>query len=280
MKKGIRIVLLVLISIVVLVALILYYPNNTELPIANQIAEATIVKNCDYSIMGESYTDKIYEKYDNVKFGKQKQNVLELFKKPIDWIVLEKNERAALLLSKYIIDCKAFDYVDIEAIDNESDDVKDKFKNIDWGKSSLRKWLNKDFLNSSFDMSEKEKILDTYLRDANTNDKIFCLSEEEYMKYFDNGQYYEKDRELGNYHIYYNGATVRNKRAQRYDKYNFFQPDETYVYWLRDKSINLDEQGVEFGSTKVVGSYGEINSLININMYCGVRPAMWVSLEQ
>ena len=279
MKKTVKIIFLVLIIIVLLAVLLLNYSKSKELAIANQVADATAIHDCNYSVMGESYTDKIYGKYDCVTFGKQKQNYFELLKKPIEWIVLEKNERSALLLSKYIIDCKAFDYVNIETIDNLSDDKKENIKNVNWSTSSLRKWLNNDFLNSSFDISEKEKILQTHLQDVNTDDKIFCLSEEEYKKYFDNGQYYEGDRELGNHHIYYNGATARNKKAQSYDKYNLFEPDETYDYWLRDKSINMYEQGIEFGTTKTIGLYGGIDFSINTDLYCGVRPAMWVSLE-
>ena len=279
MKKNYKIIILIFVVVLILYYILFCISKNVGEPISEQIKNVNIASIHDYSIMGDSYSDKIYEKYDTVTFGVLSDNRFGLFPKPIEWIVLDKNDKSALLISKYIIDCKAFDYVNIETIDNFSDEKKENFKNIDWNKSSLRKWLNNDFLNSSFDMFEKEKILETHLQDVDTDDKIFCLSEEEYKKYFDNGNYYDKIRGMTNHHIYYNGATARNKKAQNYDKFNFFEPDETYEYWLRDKTINGEEQGIEFGSAKVVGAYGSIGFVMNTNMFIGVRPAMWVSLE-
>ena len=279
MKKNYKIIVLIFVAVLILYYILFCISKNVGEPISEQIKNVNIASIHDYSIMGDSYSDKIYEKYDTVTFGVLSDNRFGLFPKPIEWIVLDKNDKSALLISKYIIDCKAFDYVNIETIDNLSDDKKENIKNVNWSTSSLRKWLNNDFLNSSFDISEKEKILDTHLQDVDTDDKIFCLNEEEYKKYFDNGNYYDKIRGMTNHHIYYNGATARNKKAQKYDKYNFFEPDETYEYWLRDKTINSEEQGIEFGSTKVVGAYGSIGFVMNTNMFIGVRPAMWVSLE-
>ena len=279
MKKRKVIMILALIIVIIVICLIAISTQKKEISISEQIKNIKPIYTIDYSNMGDSYIDAIYEKYDTVRFGTQSDNPLGVLKKPLEWIVLDKNENAALLLSKYIIDCKPFDYVDIENIDMIDEQVKERYKYCDWGESSLRKWLNSDLLNNAFSKEEKEKVLLTYLNDVNTNDRIFCVSEEEYKRYFDNGQYYEQGRDLGEHHIYYNGATRRNEKAQSYDKYGLLQPNETYDYWLRDKSLNISEQGVEFGSTKTIGLYGEINSSINIDPYCGVRPALWVSLD-
>ena len=279
LKKKFVIITFIFIILLSLYYILTYILYDKIRPISEQIKSVNIANTHDYSIMGDSYSNKIYEKYDTVTFGTLSDNKLGLFPKPIEWIVLDKNAKSSLLISKYILDCKAFDYVDIETIDNISDDEKENFKNIDWSTSSLRKWLNNDFLNYSFNTSEKEKILETYLQDVDTSDRIFCLSEDEYKKYFDNDNYYDRIRGMTNHHIYYNGATARSKLAQSYDKYNLFENDETYEYWLRDKTINGEEQGIKFGSTKVVGAYGSIGFVINTNIFIGVRPAMWVSLE-
>ncbi|MBP3200076.1 MAG: hypothetical protein J6M39_00290 [Lachnospiraceae bacterium] len=279
MKKKHIVIAVSFIIIMILFYLLFGNIINVGEAISKQIENVRTASSHDYSLMGDSYSDKIYEKYDTVTFGRQSDNKLGLFKKPIEWIVLDKKDNSALLISKYILDCKAFDYVDTEKIDSIDENIKDNFKYCDWSKSSLRKWLNNEFLNDIFSTDEQDKVLFTHLHDTNTDDKIFCLNEEEYVKYFDNGGYYEKGRDIGNTKIYYNGATKRNKRAQSYDIYNLFEPDETYVYWLRDKDIIKKEQGVEFGSTKTIGAYGEINFLVNTSIYCGVRPAMWVSLE-
>lgn len=206
MKKRKVIMILALIIVIIVICLIAISTQKKEISISKQIKNIKPIYTIDYSNMGDSYIDAIYEKYDTVKFGTQSDNPLGVLKKPLEWIVLDKNENAALLLSKYIIDCKPFDYVDIENIDMI-------------------------------------------------------------------------DEQVGEHHIYYNGAIRRNEKAQSYDKYGLLQPNETYDYWLRDKSLNISEQGVEFGSTKTISLYGEINSSINIDPYCGVRPALWVSLD-
>ena len=112
----------------------------------------------------------------------------------------------------------------------------------------------------------------------------------QYIKYFDNGNYYERNRNIGDSHIYYNGATIRNKNALKVDKYKMIDANRTYDYWLRDKDINekreltqenytINEKkyGIEFGTSKTVGIYGDINYSVNYDIYCGVRPVMWVS---
>ncbi len=253
--------------------------QKKNIPISEQIVNKRIILDSDYSAMGDSYTSKIFEKYDTVLFGEQKSGLIGIFKEPIEWIILAKEKEKVLLMTKYVIDCKAFDFVDIKKLDEIDNNVKDNYKNITWETCSLRQWLNKEFIKSSFDNDEISNILDTTLGDTKTIDKIFCLSEEEYKKYFDNGGYYERDRNIGDSHIYFNGATKRNKIAMSYDKNKYIPENDTYEYWLRDEDINKKEYGIEFGTTKIVNYYGDINFDVNHNEFCGVRPAMWVSLD-
>lgn len=234
----------------------------------------------DFATMGDSYSDNIFKHYDTVQFGSQKNKILPLVSSPIEWIVLAKEEDAVLLISKYIIDCKPFDYLNIEEIQSIDNNKRALLKNTTWASCSLRKWLNDDFLNASFSDYEKQCIVTTPLHDVDTKDKLFCLSEQEYKKYFDNGNYYERNRNIGDVHIYYNGATTRNSYAASYDKLNFIKIDDTYPYWLRDKDTYYDKiEDIEIGTTKMVGTMGEINSGVNINSFGGVRPAMWVSIK-
>ena len=53
----------------------------------------------------------------------------------LEWIVLDKNEDKALLLSKNVIDCKCFEDTKTETTYNNS---------------SIRKWLNEEFYNEAF----------------------------------------------------------------------------------------------------------------------------------
>ena len=273
--KKIFILLFILVAIAYIMSIFLFKNRNLLLP--NQIVNKKIILDNDYSTMGDSYTSKIFEKYDTVLFGMQKTDLIGVFKEPIEWIVLANENNKALLMTKYVIDCKAFDFVDIGNLDEIDNSVKENYKNITWESCSLRKWLNEEFINSSFSNDEISCILDTFLEDTKTIDKIFCLSEGEYYRYFDNGGYYEKDRNIGNSHIYYNGATIRNKNALELDKYKLIGADETYNYWLRDKDISTKKYGVLFGTTKVINYFGDVISSANYDIYCGVRPAMWVS---
>ena len=92
-------------------------------------------------------------------------------KSPIEWIVIDKREESKLVISKYGIDAKIYN---------------DSSENIKWKTSSLRKWLNKDFIDAAFSENEKDLILETKNSENpdETEDKIFLLSDSEVMKYF------------------------------------------------------------------------------------------------
>lgn len=94
---------------------------------------------------------------------------------PIEWIVLDKRGRIALLISKYALDANPY--------------VEDNNK--------LRKWLNNDFFYAAFNTQEQSRIVQTtataeinqkYSTNSgnNTIDKVFLLSDDETKKYFTN----------------------------------------------------------------------------------------------
>lgn len=244
-----------------------------------RVALINPIVQSNYGKMGDSYEDEIYEKYDSVNFGVQKKGFLNLEKEPIEWIVIAKDYKKVLLLSKYIVDCKPFDYVDIANLDKLSEEKKNSYKSINWEKSSLRKWLNNDFYNDCFNSNERIRIIETYLYDTDTRDRVFCLSEKEYKEYFFNDEYYDKLRGVQGLNAYFNGATKRNSVAMKYDKNKYIPENDTYEYWLRDEDIITKEYGIEFGTTKIVNYYGDVDFDVNYNTFCGVRPAMWVALE-
>lgn len=92
-----------------------------------------------------------------VKFGKYEQNnVTDDGKEDIEWIVLSQDDEKAVLLSKYALDRQPYN---------------DKDAEVSWKESSLRKWLNKEFIEEAF--SEEER---TYLSDYSDNpEEIVCL---------------------------------------------------------------------------------------------------------
>lgn len=125
---------------------------------------------------GDTFTVdiKAIEEIPSVKKKKTLHNVIEsgsLFfgsyyqsdnqtKEPIEWLVLEKVDKKALLISKYGLDKLKLDEYDRHTWDDGC---------------SLRRWLEGDFFKTTFDDDEKILI-----------DTVFCLSFNEVCQYFPN----------------------------------------------------------------------------------------------
>lgn len=121
-----------------------------------------------------------YDTGDVIELGKYEQDGnLSNGTEPIEWYVIGKEDDKYLLLSKYILDARAF---------------HSKKEDITWEKCSLRQWLNNDFLQISFTPSESKKIVsvnninkdnsDYETKGGNTtNDKVFLLSIDDAKKY-------------------------------------------------------------------------------------------------
>lgn len=110
---------------------------------------------------------------DTMQFGWYKQeNGPSDSKQPIDWLVLEKDQGAVTLISKYALDTVCFNK-------NSGSTA--------WKDSSLRTWLNGEFLQNAF-TSEQRALLKTVRvttgSGITTEDKVFLLSIHEAKRYF------------------------------------------------------------------------------------------------
>ncbi|MBR6366489.1 MAG: S8 family serine peptidase, partial [Lachnospiraceae bacterium] len=126
-------------------------------------SDATAYENADgYIVFGH------YEQDNNTGNGKE----------PIEWEILDENANGKLLISRYVLDAVPFN--------NEHAEVT-------WETSSLREWLNNDFLNEAFSKAEQTLIPKVHLKNSgvempggnDTEDQIFCLSLEEVAKYYE-----------------------------------------------------------------------------------------------
>ena len=119
-----------------------------------------------YKSLVELMTDGILENEANrsvtlpnretVEFGSYPMGALNN-KKPIEWLVLDRNELGTLLISKYILDvCK---------VDADAQGI--------WETSDIRCWLNGKFIKKAFSSQECKHILfaihDEYLTYQTTN---------------------------------------------------------------------------------------------------------------
>ncbi len=122
---------------------------------------------------------------DHVLFGSYEQdNDLANGKEPIEWLVLDIQENRALLLSRYALDCKQFKNRPVVAT---------------WDTSTIRTWLNSEFLEDAFN-SDEQAIIPTMTVSADKNpysntdpgnsteDQVFLLSVIETVKYFESDE--------------------------------------------------------------------------------------------
>ena len=88
-------------------------------------------------------------------------------KKDVEWIILRKEDDKILVFA-----CMYFARMKLHSVGNEG---YDSYLNTycDWEECSLRKWLNDEFKNTTFNEREQKRIIDS----------IFLLSEEEYDNY-------------------------------------------------------------------------------------------------
>ena len=296
-----RIAIISSLSLILLIGVVylLFFKKEEKLEdISIQVKSVREMKDYDIPSLGQSVEDKIYDKYDTVKFGRYYQDKYAKQKLPIEWIVLEKRNDKVLLLSKYILDSNCmttFDYID---------------EVYTWKESKIRFWLNNKFYDFVFDNSEKKKVLEVELEneyeESSTKDKVFLLSEKEFRKYFENGMYYEKlnDPDYDNplkerigysyedaieMQDYVNAQTVGTEFAFTKGLYDYreglfdeednlnVEPENTQSYWLRTPTHLNSRYCCRVDSSSYFLGIDETTPA-DYNGY-GIRPAIWVSLE-
>lgn len=118
------------------------------------------------------YPDTVtIDDFDTVKFGKYEQDGDEgNGKEDIEWVVVDKNNGNAKLMSKYILDNVIYD--------------KESYK---WETSNLRHWLNNIFYKDAFDENNSIVEICTIPRkniEDSIRDKVFCIDNYDIEKYF------------------------------------------------------------------------------------------------
>ena len=139
--------------------------------------------------------------------------------------------------------------------------------------STIRLWLNDNFYNTAFSDIEKELILTTLVDNSinstdynsneyicnNTNDKIFLLSLNEVLKYFNVGN-------VPIYSSYY--ALSQGLFANMTDSFNA----GCVSWWLRTPGVSsIGVITIEQNYTQDMEAY--------VISYGGIRPAMWIKIN-
>ena len=121
---------------------------------------------------------------DTILFGRYDQdNDPENGAEGIEWIVLDVRDGTATLMTRYVLDARAFNGLGMY---------------LSWDECSLRQWLNGAFLNDSFTEEERAVIRQTTVTadvnpmypdaetGADTEDRVYLLSINEAAEYFGN----------------------------------------------------------------------------------------------
>lgn len=198
-----------------------------------------------------------WDKNNDIIIGKEKYHRAKkcYFKyEPIKWRVIKCENGEALLLSDIVLDKQKYNK---------------RLKKVTWEKSTLRKWLNKKFMNRAFSSSEQEAIRTTkvinednyyYKTDGgnDTLDKIYLLS----LSETDEEKETEEAKEYGFTDSY--GMTIKYS--------NYADLDDYQYWWLRTPGEkNISAAAVDMSGEAYVGG-GESD------MELGIRPVLHLNL--
>ena len=93
---------------------------------------------------------------DMVVFGSYEQdNDLANGKEPLEWIVLKTEGDRAMLITRYLIDARAYHKAFVE---------------MTWSECTLRQWLNDTFLKEAFSQEEQARIQEVLVDEINNTD--------------------------------------------------------------------------------------------------------------
>ncbi len=196
----------------------------------------------------------------SVYFGSWPQTESGNDRTPIEWQVIGRRTNQVLLLSRYALD--------ILPLHMDGDTTT-------WERSTLRTWLNEEFLNSAFSRSEQAQLLVTPLDNTgntnkgkdvssgkNTLDRIFLISYSDLMDYLP-----RKDTRLCNPTAY-----AVKKWAIRNLKSSSDTTDSTVNWWLRSMQNKTNAYLI-----KNDGDLITLPASSDFNVF--VRPAVWITLD-
>ena len=200
-----------------------------------------VVNYKDADELRRKYALLACEAGDVIIFGAYEQdNNFDNGAESIEWIVLEREGNKALVISKYCLEQMPFN---------------NTLAPVTWENCTVRKWLNNDFFNTAFSADEKTSIhisnisypddVDHEEPARTTTDRIFLLSENEALIYFDSD----------------------SDRAARTTEY----VGALHCYWI------LRTNG-SFSNVAHVDTSGHVGYYENVDREWYIRPAMWIEV--
>ena len=201
-----------------------------------------------------------------ITFGQYPQTFEGTDNTTIEWLVLARNGKKTLLISRYGLDAQSYNKVQ---------------SSVTWETCTLRTWLNSTFMNKAFAKEEQKAILTTTVDNSssqgysgwstsggnNTKDQIFLLSYAEANKYF--GVTYSDSNTKARVKP---TAYADKQGAFTSSSYKTADGDSAGWWWLRSPGDN------QYSAAYVFYDGSPSSSSVDCDDIC-VRPALWVNLE-
>ncbi|MBQ6288031.1 MAG: zinc ribbon domain-containing protein [Clostridia bacterium] len=212
----------------------------TATPSINTATPQTKEKN---TVVPEKKTNEPIPGYQVGKiivFGVYEQDNNTKGKEPLEWIVIKSDKESGYiqLITRNVIDSVPYAGK----------------QNAKWSNSSVREWLNEDFLNTAFSASERKYLIPADVKDNNgatsTTDKVFLLTYDSVESYLPTGNLYR----LGKPTNYVKGKKQLTVTGQN-----------TCSWGTRDPEIKVSPSGEKQETSA--------------NTIIGVRPSVYVRID-
>ena len=171
---------------------------------------------------------------------------------PVEWLILDRAEGKALLLSRFALEARRFHGQNVP---------------VQWDKCQLREWMNADMLTALFTEEERAAVLLTHLTaqkhprfstdpGGDTDDYLFLLSIQEVETYFPDQA----------------SRTVQPTPYARLTTHAHVEKNGNTGWWLRTTGHSADDEA----RVSSIGKF--INFQVNWR-FDTVRPALWADLS-
>ncbi len=198
------------------------------------------------------------------KFGHYEQdNDTSNGKEEIEWIVLKKEDKRILVVSRLSLDYQAY---------NET------YEEITWEMCTLRQWLNNDFFNSAFSDEEKDMIptVDVPVienvfcvggRGNDTEDKVFLLDNVDGNRIFESNE----ERKC---------SPTEYARSKGADNYWWLRSNGIAQYTSEELMMDYPDGYIVYTKASYIDDSGCVKRKgTDVDYMYAVRPAMWIEIE-
>ncbi len=221
-------------------------------------ASDIVINDAGYVVFGR------YEQDDKGRYYEDMYNGPE----PIEWKILSQEDGRMLLISRYVLENKPYN---------------DEYTDVTWAGCSLRQWLNDEFFYTAFSDEERARIQTVTLTNPanpytgvdggiDTEDKVFLLSMDEVLQYFEFEELDENDNRYGSSDALITDATqyVVNNHFEQWGA-----PNGSGLWWLRTPGESAGD-----ACYVVCGNVDWwCSSAYVVNATFGVRPVICISVE-